>query len=614
MAKIDEMPEYRAKLPTHRHDLSHDFGFTCTTAHLLPVFHDYLNAGESVELGFNYFLRTQPLQSAAMSTLKTHVEYFFVPMQLLFQPFGSFLYGIQDEFSNFFNSSVNPIKDTLPVVDIDDVFDNVAVTYGNLRGVYSQNGVSVGENNRSLVYRLADMFGFDPSRIITGSVPTEHVNPNVFPYQYLAYNCIYQYYYRLDNREQFWNSTFNFDSFYAAAAPLTFTTLGQNLCQHMFTIKYRPLGNDYFTDVKVSPIVDVLNLNNKAQLGIVQNWLSRNSWTDGGAVSEPVLSSGAPGHDNGTTNGEQSGFGYNRVDPSLFVQTQFGFKKGTVSSNSAPNGFDISTANIRAMFANEKLWSITGRAKKHYDDQTLAHFGFKVPHDPKHQITCFGHDVGSIQIGEVISTSNTYDAGSGSGSPLAEIAGKGYGNMQGKAHKFTAPCHGVVMVIFSVVADRNYFQGVPKFNVMTNRQDLYQPEYDHLGMQPVFGYEVGDYIIADHANIYGWQYRYEQWKRRYNRVTSAFADRAMVGSRPFYSWFNVSYQNITDDIDRANTESYVNFLNLPTDINDIMLATYSNTWTGAGSLYTFDPFVVSSHISCKKLSTMSDYSLPRLDA
>ena len=40
---------------------------------------------------------------------------------------------------------------------------------------------------------------------------------------------------------------------------------------------------------------------------------------------------------------------------------------------------DIRYANIRAMFANEKLWSITGRAKKHYDDQTLAHFGFEVP-------------------------------------------------------------------------------------------------------------------------------------------------------------------------------------------------------------------------------------------
>ena len=74
MAKIDEMPQHRANLPRTGHNLSHDFGFTCTCAHLLPVFHDFLNAGETVTLGFDFNLRTQPLDSAAMSKLKTHTE------------------------------------------------------------------------------------------------------------------------------------------------------------------------------------------------------------------------------------------------------------------------------------------------------------------------------------------------------------------------------------------------------------------------------------------------------------------------------------------------------------------------------------------------------------
>lgn len=606
MPKIDEMPKYRASLPKHTHDLSHDFGFTCSTAQLLPVFHDYVNAGETVEVGFNYYLRTQPLQSAAMSKLKCHTEYFFVPMQLLYQPFGSFLYGITDEFSTQFSGS---LMDVLPVVDLDNVMDNVSPG----RTLYTENGVTVGESNAGLMYRLADMFGFDPTRMVTGSVPNEHVNPSVFPYQYLAYNCIYEYYYRLDNREVFDQSVFNFDKFYQNSSPLTNVDFNSD---RIFSLRYRPLGNDYFTDVKVSPIVDVLNLNNKNYLDSANTWLSRSYTGSLGNDSYRVLYSGGVGN-----------VGNNIADSpnipksaSLDIKTNFGFaanypSSGTSDISTFPyNGLDINTANIRAMFASEKLWSITGRAKKHYDDQTLAHFGFEVPHDPKHEITCFGHDVSDINIGEVISTSNTWDGSNGS--PLAEIAGKGYGGQQGKKHKFTAPCHGVIMVIYSVIVDRNYIQGVPKYNVMRDRSDLYQPEYDHLGMQPMFMYEVGDYILANHGGIYGWQYRYEQWKRRYNRLTRGFTSAVTpgLGVGAFSSWFNVSHQNLTDDSNKPNTPSYVNFLNLPTDVNDIMLVSYQVNWAGSGSPYSYDPFIVASHIDCKKISTMSDYSLPRLDA
>ena len=38
---------------------------------------------------------------------------------------------------------------------------------------------------------------------------------------------------------------------------------------------------------------------------------------------------------------------------------------------------------IRQLFANEKLAMITGRTKKNYDSQVLAHYGVSVPHDVK---------------------------------------------------------------------------------------------------------------------------------------------------------------------------------------------------------------------------------------
>ena len=95
------------------------------------------------------------------------------------------------------------------------------------------------------------------------------------------------------------------------------------------------------------------------------------------------------------------------------------------------------------MFANEKLAMITGRTRKNYDSQVLAHYGVDVPHDVKHDISLIGKDTFKLRLVRLLLWLLLM-------LPLGELAGKGraYGN--GERHKFTAPCHGVVMTIFSV--------------------------------------------------------------------------------------------------------------------------------------------------------------------
>ena len=610
MPRIDQLPEYRANLPRTTHDLSHKLGFTATVAHLLPVYHDFLNPGETVELGFDYNLRTMPMQSAAMVDINSYTEYFFVPMQLLYEPFGSMFYDINDLYSSRFNEGgldgANTINQ-LPVWDFEDYWTYITSVKDTVVGF---------ESLGSQALRLLDLLGFNP--LLFG--PTENnFNPNVFPYQLLAYHCIYQYYYRLDTRERFSQRTFNWDRFYEndiVAGPAIPTGEYTSFVTNLFKIHYRPLASDYFTDLKVSPIVDVLNLNVKKNFEVAKQWLTRGEIGSSGNTVTPVLSSGSVGSQE-NFEGVASPFSpnYNNVDPGTKIQTQFGFMTVArqTSNFSVLNGSDIGTANIRAMFATEKLWSITGRAKKHYDDQTLAHFGFKVPHDVKHEITCFGKDSSKIHIGEVISTSASEMA------PLGEIAGKGYGQQSNRRHKFTAPCHGVVMIIQSFAPELSYGCTCMKANVMTSKQDLYQSEYDHLGMQPLFGYEA-DPVDATHRNdIYGWQYRYEQWKRRYNRVTLAFAARDGYSEGSLHSWMlgiMPYYQTLVTDA--PNTDSYLRFLYQPTLLNQIMLVNYVTTmpaeYTQIGSIYDGDPFVIDGYIHSKKVSTMSDYSLPRLDA
>ena len=612
----DFMPEFKANLPRQSHVLSHNFDFTATTAHLNPIFHTIVSPGDTIKLGFDFNLRTQPLEAAAFARLKCHTEYFFVPMSLLYQPFDQVYYGISDQFSSAlsYGSSRN-----FPVWDFRNA---IALLYTN-RGSDVPNALtnSTGESIGQSAIRLFDLLGYNPMGIShQDSEGTTYYTPQVFPYPILAYNCIYQYYYRLDTREVFDAASFNWDAFVGTTTvPVTsFSPLLYSL------MHYRPLDNDYFTDIKVSPIVDVLNLGQKTSFNLAQSWLTRTNNLRGS-----VLSSGSIGQDSVNANiNAPTGLNYN--DPNTHIQTNFGFVSNNVDSSVVHtvipiNGQDINTANIRALFANEKLWSITGRAKKNYDDQTLAHFGFKVPHDVKHQISCFGHDTSDIAIGEVISTAST------SGAPLGEIAGKGYARQGSSKHSFTAPCHGVVMAIFSVVVDHNYEAGIAKENCVVGVNDLFQPEYDHLGMQPLFGYETNyfDYPSSlsdgDPLDVLGWQYRYEQWKRRFNRVSGAF--RNTTGSLKSWSPSYMPYvgnqfsTGTTKPGNVSNLESYQYFSNYPTDLNQIMLAQYQSTWstsyesyTGWSAVYDNDPFVVNGYINAVLVSCMSDYSLPRLDA
>lgn len=607
MPRIDEMPEYRSQKPKYTHDLSHKFGFTATVAHLLPVFHDFLNAGETVQLGFDFNLRTQPLTQAAMVDIDAHVEYFFVPMFLLYEPFGSMYYDISDQYTSLIpiNGSSPAVQEGFPVWDWSSV----------RAGIPSAVGDTSFEGFPNQAVRLLEHLGFNVENLSTTGSPTvEPWNPNVFPYQLLAYHCIYEYYYRLDSRERFNQALFNWDKFYNTTTPLTSSDVSVG---KLFQMHYRPKDSDYFTDIKVSPIVDVLNLNGKYSLPVVNDWLSRSLR----GVS-PILKNGSIGSPtNSDSTLSPTGASINTINSTV---TNFGFTAiGTpgLGDSAVINGNDINTANIRAIFANEKLWSITGRARKHYDDQTLAHFGFNVPHDVKHEISCFGHDRSRIHIGEVISTADTYVPASGStpstGTRIGDIAGKGYGSLSSKVHKFTAPCHGVVMAILSFVPDVTYSRTFLKCNSVANRQDLYTEEFDHLGMQPQFGYEA--YPSAGSTTrqtIIGWQYRYEQFKRRFNRVTHAF-----VGNGPLDAWM-IDFRPSTT-ANTSNSNSFTAFLHNPSELNQVMVVNYvtqapqENSQTGdvkVSDIYNGDPFVIDGFINCKKVSTMSDFSLPKLEA
>ena len=174
MAQSDARFGYRAKLPRTDHDLSQPFGFTCAPGQLLPIWFDYATPGDTYYINHDLsFMRTAPLVAPAMIDVLVHYESFFVPMQLLYQPFENSVFSIKPIYSSMFTPNLMRNME-LPFIKWQELLDNRAqmLTYkGN-------------------THRLFDLLQCYDSYNKTG-----------FPFGLLTYQCIYQYYYRLDDKD-----------------------------------------------------------------------------------------------------------------------------------------------------------------------------------------------------------------------------------------------------------------------------------------------------------------------------------------------------------------------------------------------------------------------------
>ena len=577
MAKSDARFEYRAKQNRDVHNLGEPFGFTCAPGQLLPCFEDIATPGDTYYINHDLeFLRTLPLTAPAMCDVKVHLESFFVPFQMIYQPFEETLFSLRTPQSS--NYDLTGFKNnSFPVGDFQD-----------LRGSNFYGGTYKHSKYRMDAFRLSDMLGMNAYAYAfdTNYSSIFAYCPNVFPWALLAYHTIFQYYYRLDDKTQFNNNFANWDYWYNATSAVS---MGIG----MHEIHQRPWEFDYFTSSYRSPIVSDANMQRVLDNGVYSSLI--------GGATVPVD-------------------GLRGVSSSNIDTRAYGVNQAASYSETVSRGAST-TAMIRQMFANEKLAMITGRARKTYDAQVLAHFGVEVPHDPKHDIAFIGRDSYDIHIGEVTSLSSTSSAG------LGDLAGKGWSVGKSKGHKFTAPCHGIVMTIFSVEPKKRYFGEYNRIYALTDAFDLPMPEFDRLGNMPMFRFETGERngsgTVTD-TDIVAWKERYYWNKRRHPKATLAFMNNRpvtlgyndkssyMITSAPFGAYTGTNNNTARPDLE---SRYYID-----TNCMDAMLLQpYVGIWqngeTGEETTenwnktpwlaYARDPFIVSLDMKVKKVSWMS---------
>lgn len=593
------MPQHVAHLPRTGFDMSQSFAFTSSTGMILPVYQDILNVGETVYINGSLFARTQPLVNAAMADVDVYLDWFFVPIPMLYQLFPSIRYQTNDYFSSVFKTEIDNYGTTLPLTDFNAMMDEIPNVTGDyaadtkdafIGGVYGSSFDCLGKS----IFRLLNHVGFNPFGILHSETPGTawpHVNnPTVFPLFLMSYQAIFQDYFRVEDYEQRDVRCFNADSqFDQQSFPTHQFNLGSGLCQ----LRYRPRHKDYFTSVKVNSLVSAVNLLPSDNTSVSDVLSQVDSYLDGSTKEVRDFGNGPSGFRGQGTN-------YN----STSIGTLYNV---------------LNTSSIRSIFAAEKLLRIIGRSKKDYDSQVLAHFGYRVPHDVKHQLSHLFEQHALLHIGEVVGTADTYDAGSGTGSALGAVSGKGYVNipLRQQSYKFTAPVDGVIMCVYSSVPRFRYYNTFDKQNAITSRLDFFTPEFDKLGMQPLYSYEA-DIAEIGTAKRLGWQFRYQQHKQKYDRVSEAFR----IGNKDqnyYSSWVlaHDSFLNYALSTGNFYPPLVDSFYVAPTDLNSIMQMKYSPAWSSSYKLlpwqmFDTDPFINDFKASVKKVSTMSTTGEPDL--
>lgn len=633
MSKLNKMPDYQAKLPRYMHDVSRTISFTSSSGHLLPVWYDLCSPGEKYQLKTSLFMRSRNISTAAMASAKVNVDYFFVPLTMVYTPFQQLFYEVDDRYSsNFYDSTgATAAGGALP---------NGNLPLFNFNNYYLGQGIPEFRENEFECqgmqwYRLLWHLGYNPNCIFYG-LPEHDIDavascysPNVFPLTALVYQAIYYNYYRLEDYESNDPRMFNFDRYYTS--PLVSST---TMFENLFRLHYRPRPKDYFTSLKVNPISGTKSLFAK----FVQND------GDGQGINDPlrILAMnnsylyGGAAHDSfdNPTVPEVGAYPKNKGAQPTDNDNNYHPDINFISNYKDAQADTTSTSQIRQLFAVEKLARITGRSQKNYDSQTLAHFGVHVPKDVMHNLSYLGTHECDLTISEVVALAGTES------DALGELGGKGTGLMRGqKTISFTVPCHGMIMAIYSVSVKPRYFAGVDKSVMLRNRLDFPIPEFDRLGMQPLFAYENcyqvptldenGKVASVTGNKMLGWQYRYEQYKRKFDVISPAFADvddsvPGMVS--PLSPWFlsRQPFGNITmltgsnSDLDYSNIDS-VALQQSPYDLNNILSVPFTGQWD-AGTMYenprlifALDPLIVDLHVEAHKLSHMSVYGEPELD-
>lgn len=607
-----------SNLQNHPHRSGFDIGrknaFTAKVGELLPVYWDISMPGDKYKFNVEYFTRTQPVETSAYTRLREYFDFYAVPLRLLWKSAPSVLTQMQD---------INQVQALSLTQNLSLGSYLPSVTLGQLGiALYRLNS---GSSSPSESSSLKNLFGFSRGDLafklfnylgygnVVGTPPPsgnrwwstslkydanssytqayiQNNYVNLFPL--LAYQKIYQDFFRWSQWENANPSSYNVD-YFAGSSPL-------------LTPDMPPVSSDYW---KSNTMFDLkyCNWNKDMLMGVLPN----SQFGDVAVIDIP--NSGASNVVLGPDD-KKSTVGIASEITSKSAPVPF-FALQASGSNTVPIGsslrVDLSSLQsqftvlaLRQAEALQRWKEISQSGDSDYREQIRKHFGVSLPQALSNMCTYIGGISRNLDISEVVNNNLAAEG------DTAVIAGKGVGAGNG-SFTYTTGEHCVVMCIYHAVPMLDYtITGQDGQLLVTDAESLPIPEFDNIGMEVLPMTQIFNSPKASVVNLFnaGYNPRYFNWKTKLDVINGAFTTTLKSWVSPvteslLSGWFTFGYND--GDVNATNRVvlNYKFFKVNPSVLDPIFGVAADSTWDT-------DQLLVNSYIGCYVARNLSRDGVP----
>ena len=609
------------ELQNHVHrsgcDISQKNAFTAKSGELLPIFWDLALPNSTYRIRPQYFTRTLPVETSAYTRVREYIDFYAVPIDLLWKSFDSSVIQMGDK------APVQSSALTTPLKVSGDLPWN-----GNAYGASSPDPSSgysnfFGFNKADLTHKLLTYLNYGnivPPSSTMGSSTSRWFNfqkplsAGVLPnysqkYVYnlgvsllplLAYQKIYQDFFRWAQWEAADPTSYNVD-WYNGDGNLFGSGIFNSIPpsngywkrDNMFSLRYCNwnkdmfmgfLPNSQFGDVSVISVGED-SASNYLPVEVYNDSSKRNTL----AVTAQSVSTGTE-----------------HISLQFPLSVNEGpFPKGSpliVRMSELKTGFSVLA--LRQAEALQKWKEITQSVDTDYRAQIKAHFGVDVPASDSHRALYIGGVAQNLDISEIINTQlDSTDS-------QAYIYGKGVGSGSGEFSFSTKGSYYIIMGIYHNVPLLDYEMSAPDSQLLsTNIEDLPIPEFDSIGMQPInFSQFVNQAYTSNAVDLnrinLGYLPRYYAWKTKVDLIHGAFTSVLRNWVAPISPDYYVQMFNRSIISGGAGLKvTYPFFKVNPSILDSIFAQNCDSTWAT-------DQFLVNCNIECYKTHPLSSDGMP----
>ena len=526
MANIMNMVNLKNNVHRSGFDLSRRNCFTATVGEILPVMCEEVLPGDKWRINMREFMRTAPVQTATFGRVRQYYDFYFVPYNLLWDKWESWIMQTKNAFHA--KSVSAPVDEfpTHPYLSMSMVLTLLTNMQDQDSKYYLDYNLASRPKGSHLVYdsttKLLQYLGYPvvKSAGITGDLALN-------PFPLLAYQKIYQDYFRFSQWEDAAPWTYNLDYILNKSdLEINISALSSGAVAKqpsMFTMRYCNLDKDYFNGLLPSPQYGDTAMAGPISLdlsNVISANLHRDIFKTEGRAFLPMGFQSVDGTEgknydsrvrvNGTTAS---------VGGSWVESVNLRLKDGSPFNVSGESSMGLSILLLRQAEALQKWKEITLSGDLDYKTQLQKHWNVNVSDDNSYMCRYLGGIANNIDISEVINT-NLVDSSS-----EAEIHGKGVSASNGNIN-FTSHQYGVIMCVYHCkpIIEWNADNVLPRMLTKTKATDYAIPEFDQIGMESVLRGQFIYNAAQNWSQPIGYAPRYIDYKTSFDRINGEFQD------------------------------------------------------------------------------------------